>query len=121
VAFEGLPRDILREKIAIDGWAEEDLDNCASFGSAFAGVDGGEAAREEALRLYSSALWRGPTQVRLHRAVAEADAHVALDALVSLSDAQRQDRFVRLLALKVLDVCDAKGGTGVADLREVLA
>ena len=79
--FERLPRDITREKIGVNGWDEAMLLNVTSFASAFAGVDGGEAAREEALRLYSTALWRGPSQVKLHRAIAETDAHMALDAL----------------------------------------
>jgi transcriptional regulator with XRE-family HTH domain len=120
VTFERLPRDITREKLSDVGFPEERLHNIVSFAGAFAGIGGGEPAREEALRLYSSALWRGPTQVRLHRAMAEADPHLALDALAPLSDPQRQDRFVRLMGLKVLDACDA-GGARVADLREVLA
>lgn len=119
--YERLPRDITREKLSDLGFPEERLHNIVSFAGAFADVGGGESARDEALRLYSSALWRGPTQVRLHRAIAERDAQVALDALVPLSDAQRQDRFVRLMGLKVLDVCDAKRDGGVATLREVLA
>jgi hypothetical protein len=120
-AFEHLPRDITREKIAVDGWAEEDLHNVASFASAFAGVDGGEASREEALRLYSVALWRGPTQVKLHRAVDETDAHMALDALAPLSEAQRKDRFVRLIGLKALASCESRNVAGTDELREALA
>jgi transcriptional regulator with XRE-family HTH domain len=119
-AFERLPPDITREKIAVDGWAEEDLHNVASFANAFADVGNGEAAREQALRLYSAALWRGPTQVRLHRAVVETDAHLALDALAPLTEAQRKDRFVRLIGLRALASCESRGAD-VAQLREALA
>jgi len=119
--FERLPRDITREKIGVNGWAEEMLLNVTSFASAFAGVDGGEAAREEALRLYSTALWRGPTQVKLHRAIAKTDAHMALDALAPLTDAQRKDKLVRLVGLKALDACASRKVAGTAELREALA
>lgn len=118
--FERLPREITREKIGVNGWAEEMLLNVTSFASAFAGVDGGEAAREEALRLYSTALWRGPTQVKLHRAIAETDAHMALDALAPLTDAQRKDKLVRLVGLRALDACASRKVAGTAELREAL-
>lgn len=108
-------------RIGVNGWAEEMLLNVTSFASAFAGVDGGEAARDEALRLYSTTLWRGPTQVKLHRAIAETDAQMALDALAPLTDAQRKDRFVRLTGLRALDACEARKRAGTAELREALA
>jgi transcriptional regulator with XRE-family HTH domain len=119
--FERLPRPVTSEKIGVNGWCEEDLHNVMSFAGAFAGMDGGEAARNEALRLYSSALWRGPTQVRLHRAMAETDARMALEVLSPLTDAQRKDRFVRLVALKALNVCESRDVGGTSELREVLA
>jgi hypothetical protein len=119
--FERLPRSVTSEKIGVDGWSEEDLHNVTSFAGAFAGIDGDEAARNEALRLYSSALWRGPTQVRLHRAIAEADALMALEVLSPLTDAQRKDWLVRLVALKVLSACESRDVGGTGDLREVLA
>lgn len=119
--FERLPRSVTSEKIGVDGWSEEMLHNVTSFAGAFAGIDGGEAARNEALRLYPSALWRGPTQVRLHRAMAEADAPMALEVLSPLTDAQRKDRLVRLVALKALTACESRNAGGTGDLREVLA
>ena len=118
--FERLPRDITREKISVDGWAEEDLHNACSFASAFAGVGNGEAARGEALRLYSSDLWRGPASIRLHRAMAERDANLALDALAPLSEAQRNDRFVRLVSLRTLASCEEHRVAGASDLRAAL-
>lgn len=119
--FERLPRAVTREKVGVDGWAEETLHNVKSFAGAFAGIDGGEAAREEALRLYSTALWRGPSQVKLHRAIDETDAQMALDALAPLTDAQRNDRLVRLVGLKALDACASRKVAGTAELREALA
>jgi transcriptional regulator with XRE-family HTH domain len=116
--FERLPRAVTSEKIGVDGWCEEDLHNVTSFAGAFAGI-GAEASREAALRLYSSALWRGPTQVKLHRSLAEADAGMALEALGPLTDAQRKDRFVRLVALKVLSA--SRNAAGTDELREALA
>ena len=96
------------------------MHNVTSFGGAFAGI-GAEASREAALRLYSSALWRGPTQVKLHRSLAEADAGMALEALGPLTDAQRKDRFVRLVALKVLSASESRNAAQTAELREALA
>jgi hypothetical protein len=119
--FERLPKSVTSEKIGVDGWSEEDLHNATSFAGAFAGIDGGEAARNEALRLYSSALWRGPTQVRLHHAMTEADPVMALEVLSPLTDAQRKDRLVRLVALKALSVCESRDAGGTSELREVLA
>jgi transcriptional regulator with XRE-family HTH domain len=118
--FERLPRSVTSEKIAVNGWSEEMLHNVTSFAGAFASIDGGEAARTEALRLYSSALWRGPTQVRLHRAMDEVDALMALEALSPLTEAQRKDRLVRLVALKALSVCESHDVAGTGELREVL-
>jgi transcriptional regulator with XRE-family HTH domain len=118
--FERLPRSVTSEKIGVEGWSEEMLHNVTSFAGAFAGVEGGEAAREAALRLYSSALWRGPTQVRLHRAMTETDALMALEALKPLTDAQRKDRLVRLVALKALSACESRNVGGIDELREVL-
>jgi transcriptional regulator with XRE-family HTH domain len=118
--FERLPRSVTSERIGVNGWSEEMLHNVTSFAGAFAGTDGGEAAREVALRLYSSALWRGPTQVRLHRAITETDASMALEALSPLTDAQRKDRLVRLVALKALRACESRNVSGAGELREVL-
>ncbi|MGH2941728.1 MAG: helix-turn-helix domain-containing protein [Solirubrobacteraceae bacterium] len=117
--FERLPRAITSEKIGVDGWSEAMLHNVTSFAGAFAGI-GAEASREAALRLYSSALWRGPTQVKLHRSLAEADARMALEALGPLTDAQRKDRLVRLIALKVLSASEHRNVAGTDELRAVL-
>jgi transcriptional regulator with XRE-family HTH domain len=119
--FERLPRDITREKISVGGWAEERLHHTRSYVAAFGGVGDGEHARDAALTLYSPAAWRGPAQIELHRAAAEADAGYAAATLAALSDAQQSDRSVRWTAMRVLDACERKSVAGVAELREALA
>jgi hypothetical protein len=119
-AFERLPRDITREKISVGGWAEERLHHTRSYVAAFGGVGRGEPAREAALRLYSSAAWRGPAQIKLHRAAAEADAGYAAATLVALSRPQRADLSIRQTAARVLSICDVAGSAAVAELREML-
>jgi transcriptional regulator with XRE-family HTH domain len=117
--FEKLPRDITRERLSALGWPEERLHNARSYCAMFVG--GGEAARDEALRLYAGADWRGPAQIRLHRAASEADAKEAVATLSGLSDAQRSDRFVRLIAARALASCESRKVAGTAELREALA
>ena len=116
--FEKLPRDITRERLSALGWPEERLHNTRSYCGMFIG--GGEAARDEALRLYVDADWRGPAQIRLHRAASEVDAKDAVATLSGLSDAQRSDRFVRLIATRALASCESRG-VATAELREALA
>lgn len=94
--FERLPRDVTREKLSALGFAEERMHNSRSFAGMFIG--GGEPAREEALRLYAAADWRGAAQVRLHRAATDQDAAYAEEVLSGLSESQRSDRRVRLIA-----------------------
>ncbi|MEA2494828.1 MAG: hypothetical protein QOJ29_2739 [Thermoleophilaceae bacterium] len=98
--FERLPRDVTREKLSALGFAEERMHNSRSFAGMFIG--GGEPAREEALRLYAAADWRGAAQVRLHRAAADHDAAYADQILAGLSEAQCSDRRVRLIARRVV-------------------
>jgi hypothetical protein len=117
--FEKLPRDITRERLSALGWSEETLHHTRSYCGMFVG--GGEAARDEALSLYVEADWRGPAQVRLHRAASEADAQDAMATLSGLSEAQRKDRFVRMIAKRALESCESRGVAGTADLREALA
>jgi transcriptional regulator with XRE-family HTH domain len=120
--FERLPHDIMREKLSALGWAEERLHHARSY-CAMYGIDGGEPARTEALRLYPDADWRSRAQIKLHRAASEADAQDAVATLSDLSDAQRRDRFVRMIATRALASCESRdaSGAGVADLREVLS
>ena len=118
--FESLPVDITRDKLSALGWPEERLHHVRSY-CAMYGSDGGEAARTEALRLYSDALWRSRAQIRLHRAASEADAGLALDVLGPLEDAQRSDRFVRTIARRALASCESRNAAGTAELREALA
>lgn len=117
-AFERLPRDLTREKVSTTGWAEERLHHATSYASAFGGLGVGGPARESALKLYPPVAWRGVAQVQLHRAAAEKDAGLAIETLTGLSEPQRSDRGVRLIALKVLDHVD---GHGAVELHEVLA
>lgn len=98
--FERLPRDVIREKLSALGFAEERMHNSRSFAGMFIG--GGEPAREEALRLYAAADWRGAAQVRLHRAAADHDPAYAEEVLSGLSDVQRDDRRVRLIAQRAV-------------------
>lgn len=123
VEFERLPRDITREKISVNGWAEERLHHTRSYTTAFGGGGDGEPARAAALRLYSPVAWRGPAQVKLHRAATETDSVYALATLTALTDPQRSDRTIRQTAAKVLAVCESRDASaaGVADLREVLS
>ncbi len=114
-AFERLPRDVTRDRISATGWPEDRLHFCASFVGSCSGQP-----YEDAAKLYSTAVWRGLAQIKLHRAGAETDAHEAINVLVSLSDAQRTDRFVRQTARRVIDACEARD-VRTADLREALA
>jgi hypothetical protein len=119
--FERLPRDVAHEKLSVLGWSEEHLHNTRSY-CAMYGSDGGESAREDALRLYEKAVWRGPAQIKLHRAASEVDAGDAVATLSNLSDAQRSDRLVRRIAVHVLHRVESEGSaTGATELRELLA
>lgn len=119
--FERLPRDITREKLSALGWPEERLHHtrsyCGMYGIAPAA---GATAREQALRLYADADWRGRALVTLHGAASETDARDAVATLTKLSEAQRSDRFVRTIAGQALVACETSGAD-VAELREVLA
>ena len=118
--FERLPRDIVREKLSAMGWAEERVHHVRSY-CAMYGSTSGDAARDEALRLYADAAWRSRAQIKLHRAASEADAQDALSTLSDLSEAQRADRFVRMIATRALDACESRNTGGTAELREALA
>jgi hypothetical protein len=117
--FNRLPSDVTRDKLSEAGWPEERLHHVRSYCGMFVG--GGETAREEALRLYAEAAWRGPVQVKLHRAASEADPQDAIAALTRLSEVQQQNRFVRTIARQALASCEAHNAAGTAELREVLA
>jgi hypothetical protein len=43
-----------------------------------------------------------------------------LEALSPLTDAQRKDRLIRLVALKALSACEPRNVSGTGELREVL-
>ena len=107
VRFDKDPRDVTREKLSSLGWSEQRLHHIKSYCGMFVG--GGEEAREQALALYEGVMWRGPAQVRLHRAtsmIASGDvregARHAAAVLAPLSAAQRSDRFIRRLAVGTL-------------------
>jgi len=117
--FEKLPSDITREKLSALGYPEETLHHVRSY-CAMYGAVAGEAAREEALRLYADAVWRGPAQVRLHRAASETDAQEAVAILTALNGTQRSDRFVRQIAMRALESCESRKVAGAAELREAL-
>lgn len=120
--FEKLPRDITREKLSALGWPEERLHHIRSYCDMYsASPAAGEAAREDALRVIAEPDWRSRAQIRLHRAASEADPQGAVATLSALSDAQRSDRFVRMIAARVLVSCQAREVAGCADLRDVLA
>ncbi len=114
-AFEQLPRAITNQPIG--GWDEHRLHHTASFVVAFGGV-GSPTSHDDAAG--SSPVWRATTQIELHRAAAEADAAHAVQALGSLSAAQRSDEFIRRLGGRTLATIEAKGAD-VAALRDVLA
>jgi hypothetical protein len=118
-AFERLPRDVTREKIGAGGWAEERLHHTRSYCAMYGG-DGGESARADALRLYVDADWRSRAQIKLHRAASEVDAHHAVATLSGLNEAQRSDRFVRMIATRALSVCERERVAATAELRDVL-
>jgi hypothetical protein len=86
-AFEQLPRDITREKLA-GGWPEERLHHARSEAATFGGIGGGDEAREAALALYPNVAWRSRTQIKLHRAAANADPGDAVATLASLDEPQ---------------------------------
>ncbi|MGH2943279.1 MAG: hypothetical protein ACRDLN_10975, partial [Solirubrobacteraceae bacterium] len=120
VTFEWLPGEVTHERIASLGWAEERLHLARSFVGAFGGGTGGEVARTEARRQYVEADWRSRAQIELHRAAAAIDPQHAVATLASLSHAQRNDRFVRQTAMRVLATCQDRRAGGVAELREAL-
>src|SRR5918998_4849981 len=62
--FDRLPRDIARDKLTAHGWPEERLHHTRSY-CAMYGAAAGEAAREEALRLYPDAAWIDRAQIKL--------------------------------------------------------
>lgn len=114
--YERLPSDLRRDHVTAHGVPEDRLTFVASFLSAHgamtypaAGADG-----------YSSVVWRGYAQVRLHRAAAEGDPQHAIAVLSSLAPKQRDDRFVRQTALRVLRRCEAKHAPGTQDLHDAL-
>jgi hypothetical protein len=119
-AFERLPRDITREKIAGGGWAEERLHHTRSYCAMYE-IDGGERARADALRLYVEGDWRSRAQIKLHRATSEIDPQDAVATLTALSEAQRNDRFVRMMATRTLAACERARVAGAPALRELLA
>lgn len=122
--FEKLPREITRDKLSALGWPVERLHHtrsyCAMYGASTAA---GEVARTEALLLTAEADWYSHAQLNLHRAASEADAQDAVATLSDLSEAQRRDRFVRMIAVRALASCESRDASaaGVAELREVLA
>jgi hypothetical protein len=120
--FEKLPRDITRDKLSALGWAEDRLHHTRSY-CAMYGTGSGEAARTEALRLIADTDWRSRAQLKLHRAASETDAQDAVATLSGLSDAQRRDRFVRMIAARALASCESRDASaaGVAELRDVLS
>lgn len=114
-AYERLPRDVTRERVSALGWPEDRLHFCASFVGSCAA-----SPYDDALKLYSPAVWRGLAQVKLHRAVAESDPAYAVAVLSDLSSTQRQDRFVRQTAQRTVAACEARGANA-AGLREAMA
>jgi transcriptional regulator with XRE-family HTH domain len=119
--FEKLPRDITRENLSALGWPEERLHHVRSYCAMYSATAAGEAARDEALRLYADIAWRGPAQIKLHRAASEVDGQDAVATLSGLSETQRGDRFVRMIAKRALESCEAREVAGTAELREILA
>jgi hypothetical protein len=117
--FNRLPRDITADKLSALGWPEECLHHTRSY-CAMYGAATGDAAREEALRLYADARWLSRAQIKLHRAASEADPQDAVATLTELSDGQRSDRFVQMIAARALAACEARKVAGVAELRDVL-
>jgi transcriptional regulator with XRE-family HTH domain len=119
--FNRLPADVTRDKLSSRGWAEERLHHARSYCAMYGvGAAAGEAAREEALRLYSDASWLDRAQIKLHRAASEADPQDAMTTLSGLSDTQRSDRFVQTIAARTLAACEARKVAGAAELREAL-
>jgi hypothetical protein len=120
-AFEHMPRNLTRDKLSALGWAEDRLHHTRSY-CAMYGTGSGQAARTEALRLIADTDWRSRAQLKLHHAASEADAQDAVATLSDLSDAQRRDRFVQMIAARALASCESRDASaaGVADLREVL-
>jgi hypothetical protein len=88
---------------------------CAMYGAG-----SGEVARTEALRLTDDTRWRNRAQLKLHRAASEANPQYAVATLSDLSDNQRSDRFVRIIARRALASCEARG-VDTSELREALA
>jgi transcriptional regulator with XRE-family HTH domain len=122
-AFEHVPRNITRDKLSALGWAEDRLHHGRSY-CAMYGTGSGEIARTQALRLIADTDWRSQAQLKLHRAASEADAQDAVATLSDLSETQRRDRFVRMIAARALASCEARGGpsaAGTTELREVLS
>jgi transcriptional regulator with XRE-family HTH domain len=128
--LERLPSEVTRERVSVLGWSEQELRHAESYVYMHLGdTRRGEQARERALKLYPAETWKGPTQIRLHRAaslIAGGDvsegAQYAIRTLEPLSADQRSDRLVGKIAEHALAAVPerARDTTAVAELREAL-
>jgi transcriptional regulator with XRE-family HTH domain len=127
--FERLPDATTRDRVSAWGYSEQKWRHAESYVGMCVGGRRGEQARERALELYPAQAWKGPAQVRLHRAaslIADGDvtegARYATRALEPLSAAQRADRFVARIADRTLAVIPdrARDMPAVRELREAL-
>jgi hypothetical protein len=128
--LERLPDATTRDRVSAWGWSEQKWRHAESYVGMCVGGQRGEQARERALKLYPAEAWKGPAQVRLHRAaslISDGDvtegARYATRALEPLSSDQRADRFVARIADRTLAVIPdrARDLPAVAEYREMLA
>lgn len=105
--FDQLPDTVTGERAsAVHGWQEHRLRHIESYTHTQLGDRArAEVAQERALALYQSPRWRGPAQVRLHRAaclVADGDVvdgiRYASSVLQALPEDRRRDGFISPLA-----------------------
>lgn len=128
-AFERLPDEARDGSPAFD-WSEDRLHHVRSYvHSHLADERQAEQAHDRALELYDKTLFRGPTQVRLHRATRlilggdpTEGVRYATQVLDALPPARRTDGFVRQLAHDALAAVpeSARALPPVAEYRELL-
>jgi hypothetical protein len=109
--FEQLPESVLTSDPSLWGWSEQKLRFVQSFVHSYAGnIDDAAAAQDAALSLYTGSAFRGPAQIKFHRAIAMAaegdhlgGAGYVLTALETVPVNLRADKMVLQPAVFALD------------------
>jgi len=109
--FDHLPDSVLTNDPPLWGWSEQKLRFVQSFVHSYAGnIDESDVAQSSALSLYGETAFRGPTQIKFHRAIAMAadgdqlgGARYVLTALETVPENLRTDKMIYQPAVLALD------------------